>query len=161
MAEYCKRYDVGWVVAWSPSVIERFRHWSAVEREIPVKDDVAGVLFVLKPQGGAFVMKGRADLVEMDTRHISLANVEPDGGEVVLNLHYIAGLRSTPSRVQVDAEPSGQDPIGFIRLRMADPTQRLTLTWDRSRWSIGFFRRTGLLTRLVQVPREDRKFREA
>ena len=32
LAEYCKRYDVGWVVAWSPSVIERFRRWSAVER---------------------------------------------------------------------------------------------------------------------------------
>ena len=133
--EYCKRYDVGWVVAWSPSVIERFRRWSAVEREIPVKDDVAGVLFVLKPQGGAFVMKGQAELLEMDAMHISLANVEPDPvtGEVVLNLHYIAGLRATPSRVQVDAEPSGQDPIGFIRLKMTDDTQRLTLTWDRAK----------------------------
>jgi hypothetical protein len=133
LAEYCKRYDVGWVVAWSPSVIERFRRWSGVDREIAVKDDVAGVLFALKPQGGGFVMKGRAEVVEMDTTHIALANVVPEGGEVVLNLHYIAGLRATPSRVQVDAEPSGQDPIGFIRLKMTDETQRLTLTWDRAK----------------------------
>ena len=133
LAEYCRRYDVGWVSAWSPSVIERFHRWSGVDQEIAVTDDVPGILFVLKPQGGCFVMKGHAELLEMDTMHITLANVEPEGGEVVLNLHYIAGLKATPSRVQVDAEPSGQDPIGFIRLRMADPTQRLTLTWDRTK----------------------------
>jgi hypothetical protein len=133
LAEYCKRYDVGWAIAWSPSVIERFRRWPGVEREIAVKDDVPGVLFVLKPQGGSFVMKGHAELLEMDTTHIVLANVEPEGGEVVLNLHYIAGLRGSPSRVQIDAEPSGQDPIGFIRLKMVDRAERLTLTWDRSK----------------------------
>ena len=98
-----------------------------------MKDDVAGILFVLKPQGGGFVMKGRAELVEMDTTHIALSNLVPEGGEVVINLHYIAGLRASPSRVQVDAEPSGQDPIGFIRLKMTEETQRLTLTWDRAK----------------------------
>jgi hypothetical protein len=134
LAEYCRRYDVGWVVAWSPSVIDRVRRWSAIAREIAVQDDVAGVLFELRPQGGAFVTKGQAELIEMDTTHIALANLKPDSaGEVVLNLHYIAGLRATPSRVLVDAEPSGQDPIGFIRLKMTDETPRLTLTWDRSK----------------------------
>ena len=131
LAEYCKRYNVGWVVAWSPAVIDRFRNWSEIDKEYPVRDDVPGVLFTLKPQGGAFVTRGQARLVGCDSRHITLEQVEPDrNGEVVLNFHYLAGLKATPNRVRVEREPCGHDPIGFIRLKMSGPVPRLTLTWE-------------------------------
>lgn len=132
LAEYCKRYNVGWVVAWSPATLARFRAWSGVERELSVRDDVPGALFILKPQGGSFVTRGHATIACMDSRHIALEDVVPDGGEVIINLHYLAGLKVSPGRVSIEREPSGHDPIGFIRLRMTDPVPRLTLTWDRS-----------------------------
>jgi hypothetical protein len=133
LEEYCKRYNISWVVAWSPAVIERYRKWPGVDREMPVRDDVPGVLFTLKPHGGSFVTRGKAEIVRMDCRHITLADVVPENGEVVLNLHYFAGLKATPSRVQVQREPPSLDPIGFIRLKVSEPTPRVTLKWDHSR----------------------------
>jgi len=49
---------------------------------------------------------------------------------VVLGFHWQAGLRVAPGRVQVEREPDGHDPIGFIRLRMDSPAARVTLTWE-------------------------------
>ena len=68
-----------------------------------------------------------------------LADVVPEGGEVILSLHYLAGLKATPSRVKIEKverepsshDPTGHDPIGFIRLKLTDPAPRVTLTWDR------------------------------
>lgn len=131
--DYCKRYNVGWVVAWSPAVIDRLKTWPGVSQQIAVLDDVPGILFLLKSPGPGYITRGQAQIVAMNSQHIVLADVAPEGGEVILNLHYIAGLRSAPSRVAVEREPCGHDPIGFIRLKMTSPVPRLTLTWDQLR----------------------------
>jgi len=127
---YCKRYNIGWVVAWSPAVIDRFAAWPGVEKLEPVRDDVSGWLFRVKQPGG-FALKGRAELVEATTRYITLKGVEPEGGVVVLSLHYQAGMRASPGRVQIEAEKSGDDFIGFVRLRLAEPAARVTITWQK------------------------------
>ncbi len=50
---------------------------------------------------------------------------------VVLSLHYEAGMRVTPGRVQIEREASGDDFIGFVRLRLAEPAECVTITWER------------------------------
>lgn len=130
LKEYCSRYNVGWVVAWSPAVLKRFHDWPEAVPVTDVVDDVPGYLFLIKHAPRSFAVKGKAQLTHADWHHLTLADVVPENGVVVLSLHYQAGLRASPSRVQVEREPCGHDPIGFVRLRVAGPVARVTLTWN-------------------------------
>jgi hypothetical protein len=129
LQEYCKRYNVGWVVAWSPAVLKRFREWEGAVPVADLVDDVPGCLFLVKYARRDYTLKGKAKMVHADWHHITLADVVPENGVVVLSMHYQAGMRASPSRVQIEREPGGDDPIGFIRLRVAGPVARVTLTW--------------------------------
>jgi hypothetical protein len=131
LADYCRRYNVGWVVAWTTPVIERFQQWDGAEPAGVLRDDQEGKLFHVKQAPFGFTLKGRADVLQADSRYIILGDVIPENGVVVLSLHYQAGMRASPGRVDVEREPTGDDPIGFIRLRLAKPAKRVTLTWDR------------------------------
>jgi hypothetical protein len=129
LEEYCTQYNIGWVICFSPSAMKRFSDWKGAEKTVPVKDETEGFLFTIKRSSPGFALKGQAQLVHADSHHITLANVVPDQGVVVLSLHYQAGLRASPSRVHVEREPVALDPIGFLRLRVAGPVARVTLTW--------------------------------
>src|SRR5262249_14136449 len=96
---YCPRYNVGSGVAWAPAVIQRFREWGGAEKVVPLSDDADGWLFRVKRPPG-YALKGRADLLQADSRYITLKDVVPEGGVVVLSLHYQAGMHATPARVQ-------------------------------------------------------------
>jgi hypothetical protein len=131
LADYCRRYNVRWVVAWSPAVIERFESWPDAVKLARVVDGDAGWLFEIKRTPN-FALKGEAELVEANGQYIVLANVTPNkDGEVVISMHYQAGMRASPGRVQVDRAKTGDDPIDFVRLRLAVPAARVTISWDR------------------------------
>ena len=132
LADYCRRYNVGWVAAWSPATVARFRAWKAGAREVArLHDGEEGCLFQVVGHAATFALEGEADLVQADSRHISLANVVPKDGQVLLSLHYQAGMRASPSRVQVERDKRDpRDDIPFVRLRVAGPVARVTLTWD-------------------------------
>lgn len=133
LADYCRRYNVGWIAGWSPAVVKRFDGWPGADKLVALHDDAAdGWLFRVK-RASRFALKGKAELLEANARYITLKNVEPDKGlgVVVLSLHYQAGMRASPGRVQVDPEPSGDDLIGFVRLRLAAPAARVTITWGK------------------------------
>jgi hypothetical protein len=130
LMEYCRRYNIRWIVAWSPTVIERLEKWKDAEKRTPLVDEEAGWLFEVKRTPN-FALKGQADLLAADGQSITLANVVPHNGEVVISLHYHTGMRASPGRVQIERATSGDDPIGFVRLRLAVPAARVTLTWER------------------------------
>jgi hypothetical protein len=128
--DYCRRYNIGWVVCFSPPVVQRFCQWSAVEKVAAVQDDGDGwLLRVKRPHN--FALKGKAQLVDADSRYITLKDVEPENDVVVLSLHYQTGMRASPARVQIEPEQSGDDPIGFVRLRLADRAACVTITWSK------------------------------
>lgn len=131
LSEYCERYNIGWVVCWSPAAIERFRAWPNAEYAIPLTDVGPGYLFAIKRNRRTFTLKGQAQLLQADSNRIILADVVPDQGIVVLSLHYQKGLRASPNRVQVEPEPCGSNRLDFIRLRVAGPVARVSLTWER------------------------------
>lgn len=131
--EYVHRYNVGWVAAWTPATIKRFAEWSGVERAIPMSDGGQGFLYVLKKPEHGFVLRGQATVVQADGQRLTLADLVPENGVVVLSYHWQAGLKASPDRVQPEREPSGHDPIGFLRLRTAGPVARVTLTWEPQR----------------------------
>jgi hypothetical protein len=81
----------------------------------------------------SYALKGsRARWLHADSAHIALADVEPnENGEAVLSLHYQAGMRVSPSRVQLERELDPYDPIPFVRLRLPGPVVRVTITWEK------------------------------
>jgi hypothetical protein len=130
LMEYCRRYNIRWIVAWSPGVIHRLEEWKDAKKLIQLVDEQTGLLFEVKRTPN-FALKGQAELLEADGRCITLGNVVPHNGEVLISLHYQAGMRASPGRVQVEKATSGDDPIGFVRLRLAVPAARVTLSWER------------------------------
>jgi hypothetical protein len=127
--DFCRRYNVGWVVCWSPAAAQRFRAWGAAEAVATLQDEGTGCLFRLN-RPLSFALKGRAAWRSADCHRITLADVVPENGVVVLSLHYQSGLQAAPGRVQIERELDPYDPIPFVRLRLPEPAARLTLTWE-------------------------------
>jgi len=130
LKDYCRRYNVRWIAAWSPKVIQRLEEWKGVKKKAALFDEESGWLFEVDRTPN-FALKGKAEFVSSDGQYITLANVVPHDGEVIISLHYQAGMRASPGRVQIERAKSGDDPIGFIRLRLAVPAARVTLSWER------------------------------
>jgi hypothetical protein len=124
---FCRRYNIGWIVASETQTIERFNRWPLAEC---VSSTGTRRLYSVK-RTRTFVLKGQARCVTADRFSISLADVVPENGEVVLSMHYQEGLRARPGWVKVDREPDAYDPIPLIRLQMIAPAARVTLAWDK------------------------------
>ncbi len=128
LADVSQRYNLGWAVCWSSAATARLRHWAGARPVAALSDQGTGWLFRLPAH--SYVLRGRARWAGADCRHIVLEDVTPEDGQVVLSLHYQAGLRALPGRVVVEREPDPHDPIPFIRLRMPGFVARVTLTWN-------------------------------
>jgi hypothetical protein len=128
--DFCRKYNVGWIVCRSGANLDRFRAWKGAAATTVLSGSQERVLFTVQRRPHSYTLKGEAQLVLADSRHITLAEVIPDGGEVVLSFHYQSGMRATPGSVSVEREPDAQDPVAFIRLRLDRPVACVTLTWD-------------------------------
>ena len=133
LAEHCRRYNIGWAVCWSPAAVARFRAWKGAAELAALSDDGPGVLFRINRPGPTLALKGKAEVLHADSHHITLGDVVPDNGKVVLSLHYQAGMVASPARVLVERETDARDPVPFVRLRVAGPVARVILTWDDAR----------------------------
>jgi hypothetical protein len=134
LEEYCRRYNVGWVVCWSPAAVARFRAWKGGATEVAeVKDGGTGYLFRVHREKPSLALEGQAELLHADLHHLTLADVVPANGKVLLSLHYQAGMRASPGRVQVEPAADGRDLVPFVRLRVSSPVARVILTWDDPR----------------------------
>jgi len=130
LENYCRRYNIGWIVCRSPESMNRFRAWSGAKETAMMKDSRPVALFTVINAPRSYALKGQATMVHMDSHHITFADVAPDEkGVVELSLHYQTGLRATPERVAVEAADDGKDLIPFVRLRLERPVARVTLTW--------------------------------
>jgi len=149
LAKYCTRYNIGWIVCWSPAACERLHNWPSAKwiTTLPpvVAGEPAGCLFAVQRQGYSFALTGSARWLSADTQRIILGDVVPprDGPDnhgkkqVLLSLHYQAGMRVAPSRVlldsclleRVDSVPGDARP--FVRLWIEEPVTRVTIIWDK------------------------------
>jgi hypothetical protein len=133
LLEYCERYNVGWVVCWSPAARERFAAWDLAERTATLCDEGDGCLFAVRRKP-TYTLRGSAKWVAADSQRIVLEDVRPKDGQVLLSLHYQDGLRVMPGRVRLERaeDKSASDPIDFVRLLIADPlVTRVTITWEK------------------------------
>ncbi|MCE9568167.1 MAG: hypothetical protein K8U57_39710 [Planctomycetes bacterium] len=133
LTAFCRWYNVGWVVARSPAVIERWANFPHARVVVTLSEGGRPVVLYALSRTPTFVLAGTATWQSADSRRVVLTNVVPNAeGQVFLSLHMIDGLRAFPSYVQVEEmkDPTGRDPIGLVRLRVPGPTPRLTLMWD-------------------------------
>lgn len=129
LRRFIERYNVGWIVCWTPESIQRFRALPEAKAIADVKDGDAGVLFALDRKR-TFFLKGRGKWVQADWQRIALADVVPVDGEIVLSMHYQSKMRVAPFYVQFERELDLDDPIPLIRLRVPGPIARLSIVWD-------------------------------
>ncbi|WP_435010845.1 hypothetical protein P12x_002131 [Tundrisphaera lichenicola] len=156
---YSDRYNVGWVVCWSPLSrfwFDRFgpatrvatlpRHaspnrpvsnneheWTAMTRragpEVARRYMIEGenryaIYRIERPH--SYFLKGKGRIVEASPNRIELADVEPDGGAVVLSLHWLETWVTDPP-LKVGPEPESPDPVDFVRIEVPGPTPRIVL----------------------------------
>lgn len=133
-SEFCRRYNVGWVVCRTPEAIGWWARYPSAKEVGRFRDGGEVVLFELKPtpeRPRSFVLTGKAMWERADRRKVVLADVEPnEAGEVVLSLHYQPGMRVSPTVVSVDGDKDLFDPIPMVKLRTPGPVSRVTLTWE-------------------------------
>jgi hypothetical protein len=122
----CRRYNIGWIVAAELPTVGRLDRWPLVEC---IATAGSRRLYSVK-RLRTYVLKGQARDFTADRFSISLADVVPENGEVVLSMHYQDGLRVRPGWVKIEREPDPYDPIPLIRLQMLAPAARVTLTWE-------------------------------
>jgi hypothetical protein len=133
--EYCRRYNIGWVVCWSEGACKRFAHWPTAGggQPLPASDEGEPRLFTLRRQP-SFALTGSVCWRSADSRRILLADAVPahagEDGQIVLSLHYQAGMRVSPSRVRLEQAVDSQDTIPFVRLRTNERVGRIMITWD-------------------------------
>ncbi len=127
--DFCRRYNVGWIVCWSPAAIQRLHSWKEAEAVATLHDEGVGQLFAIR-RSMSYVLKGEARWLQADSRRVALGDVSPENGEVWLSLHYQTGLRAAPGQVQVEPVPDPYDPLPFVRLRLSGPLTRVVLTWE-------------------------------
>jgi hypothetical protein len=81
-------------------------------------------------------LEGRATWRQADVRGVLLADVVPEEvpgeeeGQVLLSLHYQAGMRVSPSRVRLEKAVGTHDNVPFVRLRSREPVGRVLITWE-------------------------------
>ena len=137
LTAYCRRYNVGWVVCRSESSVQRFGQWKATKpaEALPTVDGVSRWLIPIDRER-SFALKGSATWKSADTQGILLADVIPQAvpgestGQIVLSLHYQAGMRVRPGRIRLEQAVDPQDAIPFVRLRTDEPVGRVFITWD-------------------------------
>jgi hypothetical protein len=140
LEEFCRRYNVGWVVTRSQAARDRWQR-TLFAREVRQYRDGGDVRLFELNRPRSFVLTGQATLQQADRRKIVLTDVvpadapNPDGGPVptkvvVLSLHHQAGLRASPGVLVVERDPDPYDPIPMVRLRVTGPLSRVVLSWE-------------------------------
>jgi hypothetical protein len=157
---YCRTYNVGWVVCWSPlsrfwfdrypaavkvATLPRYstpgrppsnnqHEWEAMARR--AGPDVAmrymfegersySIYRVQRPR--SYFLKGKGRISAVGPNRVELADLEPEGGAVVVSLHWIDSWKADPPRT-LRPEPVPNDPVAFVRIELPGPVDRLVLT---------------------------------
>lgn len=125
-AEYCRRYNIGWVLCRTP---ESAKWWTDEPKAKVIGRFGESVLLELdRPR--TFILRGRATIDQMDRRCIVLTDATPDEtGWLRLSLHHQQELRVVPLNVTPAADPDPGDSIPFLKLHLPGPVSRITISW--------------------------------
>jgi len=119
--------NIGWLVVHSSSVLGRCAQWPLVKEVLPLP---AGRKLVVLNRPHSYVLQGQARVTEFHGRRLTLVDLEPQDGVIVLSLHAHPLLRSTTNRVTLQRAAQLDDPVPLVRLHLPGPMSRLTIEWE-------------------------------
>ena len=127
LADFARRFNLGWIVCRSAAAKKRLQRWSVVESVLPLPEE-AVLLTLRRPLSYALV--GKAQVIQTEPNLLTLAEVVPSDGVVVLSFHHHPRMVPSVDRVRVEREPHLYDGIPLLRLRLTAPLTRLSLRCD-------------------------------
>ncbi|HMP01140.1 MAG TPA: hypothetical protein PKC45_01445, partial [Gemmatales bacterium] len=119
--------NIGWIVAHSQGVLARCAAWPTADRPVPL---AGGRHLIPLRRPHSYILHGQARVDTLDQRRITLVDVEPEDGVVLLSLHYHLTLRSTTNRVTLSPAAHLDGSVPLTRLHVPGPLSRLTINWD-------------------------------
>jgi hypothetical protein len=125
--DYCRRYNIGWITCRSRAATERFSHWSAAESMSLLPNGDAWFAISRQP---TFFLVGQGKVARCDTHALTLTDVEPANGQIVLSFHTPPHVWAASQWARVEKQPQVHDAIPLLRVRLTEPMTRLTLYWD-------------------------------
>ena len=130
LADYCRDYNIGWIMCWTRPTAERFLRWTGEKPAAVLGPNGEGILVKLR-RPHSFILKGKARWLGTDLSKICLADVQPEDGVVILSLHFQEGLTASPGRVKVTRPEGELRDIPFVVLHVESPVAHLTLVWQK------------------------------
>jgi hypothetical protein len=119
-------WNVGWIAAYHPESIQRWLKYP--ETEVVADLPLSGKLIKIKRVYN-FCKQGEARWHLSSRRQLTLTNLVPEGGQVVISLHHHQGMRSLNSKAQIETWQQAFDGIPMIKIKIPGPMERLTIEW--------------------------------
>jgi hypothetical protein len=127
LSDYCRRYNIGWIVCHTAAAKGRIAKWSAAESTSLLPNGDA--LFAIRREPTYFLV-GQGKVARCDMHALTLTDIEPVNGQIILSFHCPPHIWAASQWARVDKKPQAHDAIPFLRLRLAEPMTRLTLYWN-------------------------------
>ena len=108
---YFKLYNIKWIVCWSEKAVKLFEKFPDYITLVKKVDKF--YIFEVKRKP-SFFLKGEGE-ISVDTNKISLKNVRPGNGEIIISYHWMKYLKTLPE-VKLEKIYLLKDPVGFIRI---------------------------------------------
>jgi len=119
-------WNIGWVCAFQAVSIQR---WLAMPEAIVVAELPQGGKLIRLPRRFSYCKQGQATLNFTGQRRLTLTNLVPQNGQIVLCLHYHATMHTVNNKARLDTWQHAFDGIPMLRLRIHGPMERLTIEW--------------------------------
>lgn len=119
-------WNIGWVVAFHPESILRWKAHPSTEvvAELPN----GGRLFRLN-RPFTYCKQGQAQWSFTAPRRLTLTNLVPENGHVVLSLHCHTTMRSMNNKAILEKWQQAFDSVPMLKIRLPGPMERLTIEW--------------------------------
>jgi hypothetical protein len=108
---YFDLYNVGWVICWSDASKTFFQKYPKYLRHVKDIDKFSIYQVHRTP---SFFLKGAGE-IQSDYNRLSLTEIVPQDGEIVIKYHWMKYLKTKPER-KIEQFFAGDDPVGFIKI---------------------------------------------
>ena len=137
---FCRMYNVGWVICWSPLSRGVFRKldWAHPLATLPRPTfrTTENQWQIFRIDGAHSFFAVGSGRVRADYNRLELTDLVPDDDAIVLRYHWLDTLRTDPP-LPIRCVKIPDDPVGFIRVEgLAPPPPKLVIynsyRWDRN-----------------------------
>jgi hypothetical protein len=126
LATFADTWNLGWIAAYQSITQRRLGQWPLAEAVADLPG--GGKLYRLKRKL-TICRLGQAQVSVVTGHQITLTDLVPENGQVVLSLHAHRRMRVTNDRARLETWTQPYDGTPMVRIRLPGPMERLTIEW--------------------------------